>query len=405
MRVDRDGTITAEISWLVLNVGGSGGPDTVSVSLAIDGGEPEVVEVIPRPSDGSPVDFNIVREVEPRMHTVLVKAGDAEEEIDLDARTADISFTSINHAIRDNGSITLQVGVVNGGEVNALDTVLTADLALTTLGTEASGSIQERSTSLELMVPGETYVVDFPFEVPSGTYLATLRANTETPEALLDNNGAEASLDVEYVDLVTLLESVEIVGYENDGDGVVDATVRVSNKGVAPSGPIDVGISCLGDFIEGCAQSVSIESVLPGEASVVHLTVLVPQGEFSVVAFSGENEDGYRWGDANVQETTIVVPSKPAVSLAMEGAADVKGYWSNGTAEVELTASLQNDGYQKISDIQVITVACHQDGEALSDCGGELPIELSGGLGPSEGSLKLSAPMGSILQLSLQIWE
>ena len=402
LRGDREGTITAEISWSVLNVGGSGGPDTIPVSLAIDGGEPEVVEVIPRPSDASPVHFNIVREVEPRMHTVLVKAGDAEEEIDLDARTPDISVTSIKHAIRDNGSITLQVGVVNGGEVNALDTVLTADLALTTLGTETSGSIQECSISLELMVPGETYVVDFPFEVPSGTYLATLRADTETPEALLDNNGAEASLDVEYVDLVTLLESVETVGYENDGDGVVDATVRVSNNGVAPSGPIDVGISCLGDFIEGCAQSVSIESVPAGEDSVVHLTVFVPQGEVSAVVFSGENEDGYRWGDANVQETTIVVPSKPAVSLAMEAAAEVKGYWSNGTAEVELTASLRNEGYQQISDIQVIDVACHQDGEALSDCGGELSIELSGGLGPSEGSLKLSAPMGSILQLSLQ---
>ena len=397
-----DGTLEAQVSWSVLNVGGSGGPDTVPVSLGIDGGEPELVQTISRPMDTKPIDFSILLELELKPQTVLVRVGEFEQVVEIDARVPDMVIASLQHTLVADGSIELLVEVANGGEVSARDVVVTAEASSVSAGSEDAALIQRREGILETVIPGDPYDLRLHFDIPTGLYQSTVTVQAGTPETLLKNNQAEASLEVEYVDLVTLLESLETVGYENDGDGVVDATVRVSDKGVAPSGPIDVGISCLGDLIEGCAQSVSIESVMPGEDSVVHLTVLVPQGEFSVVAFSGENEDGYRWGDANVQETTIVVPSKPAVSLAMEGAAEVKGYWSNGTAEVELTASLRNEGYQGISDIQVIDVACHQDGEALSDCGGELPIELSGGLGPSEGSLKLSAPMGTTLQLSLQ---
>ena len=386
------GTLTVQISWLVVNIGGTGGPDTVPVLLGIDGREPEVVQSMPRPMDDNPVDFSVARELEPKIRTELVRAGDVEQVMEFDARVPDIAIASLHQIVVADGSIELLVEVTNEGEVSARDVVVSAGVTPASAGSEDADPIQRRNGTLETVIPGDTYEVKLPFDIPAGLYQAMVVVQAGTPETLLENNQAEASLEVEYVDLNVSLMSSETVSYENDGRGVVDATVSVDNRGVAPSGPIDVGVRCSGDLTKGCSQSISIESILLGENAVAQLTVLVPQGENPIEVFAGEHYEGYRWGDANVQEAVITVPSKPAVSLAMQAEVNVAGYWSNGTAEVEVMASLRNEGFEQIGETQVINVECQQDGEALDDCGGELLVELANGFGPTGGNLPLTPP-------------
>ncbi len=85
----------------------------------------------------------------------------------------------------------------------------------------------------------------------------------------------------------------------------------------------------------------------------------------------------------------------------MEAEANIGGYWSNGNAEVEVTASLLNEGYAQVDESHMVAVSCLQDGEVLPDCGGELPVQLAEGFGPTAGSLGLTVPMGATLDVSL----
>ncbi len=396
-----NGVVTAEFSFSIKNVGGPGGPVTIPVVMEIDGLDPEIVEEADRPLDANPVRFSVIRDMEPRQHTILLRVGDAEQTLHVDASAADVVMRPVGHTIVGDGSIELSVKVTNTGDASAHHISVSANLAQA-LGEAADAPpTQTDSYVVGVLPPGESQTVTVPLQVPTGSHIIMLNAETESLEAVQDNNGTETTIEVEYVSLTPSLDSAMVVGYENDGDGVVEAVLGVRNDGVAPSGPISVGLSCPSGAIGGCAQSVDMESISSGDSSTVALTLTLPQGETPVIIFAGALDDGYRWGDANVQQTSVEVPSKPAVSLAMQAEVNVTGYWSNGTAEVEIMASLRNDGYQQVSDSQVITVVCQQDGETLSDCGGELPIGLANGFGPAGDNLPLTAPMGSTLEVSL----
>ena len=88
---------------------------------------------------------------------------------------------------------------------------------------------------------------------------------------------------------------------------------------------------------------------------------------------------------------------KLPVELALDATAEVLGYWSDGTAEVELALSLSNDGYRPAAESYDIAVSCHGDsGEPVSGCGGAVKsVGLLDGFGPSEHVLRVRAPMGS----------
>ena len=110
------GTLTVQISWSVVNIGGMGGLDTVPVLLGIDGREPEVVQSMPRPLDDNPVDFSAARELEPKIQTVLVRGGDVEQVMEFDARVPDIAIASLQHIVVADGSIELLVEFTNEGD-------------------------------------------------------------------------------------------------------------------------------------------------------------------------------------------------------------------------------------------------------------------------------------------------
>ena len=89
--------------------------------------------------------------------------------------------------------------------------------------------------------------------------------------------------------------------------------------------------------------------------------------------------------------------------LTLDAAVDVLGYWSDGTAEVEITLSLRNSGNRPAEDALTIVVSCHRNGgEALSECGGgEDAATLQDGFGPTESVMRLRVPMGVDLHAAL----
>ncbi len=82
------------------------------------------------------------------------------------------------------------------------------------------------------------------------------------------------------------------------------------------------------------------------------------------------------------------------VRLAFHAESTVLGYWSDGTADVKITATLRNDGTLRLDGTQEVTAVCITDGDPMRDCREDLSLSLPDGYAPSSVSFTLRLPMG-----------
>ena len=94
-----------------------------------------------------------------------------------------------------------------------------------------------------------------------------------------------------------------------------------------------------------------------------------------------------------VPPTPTVAPTVtpiPVISLAVDVETSVVGYWSDGTADVTLHVTLNNEGSLEHEGAQEVQLSCiHEDCEELS-----VNLTLADGYGPALGSFTLRLPMG-----------
>ena len=93
--------------------------------------------------------------------------------------------------------------------------------------------------------------------------------------------------------------------------------------------------------------------------------------------------------------TPTITPA-PTVELVLEAEGTVAGYWSDGTASVEVLVSLRNEGNLQVEGAVPIVITCRHGGQVLSGCGLVTTVPLSNGFGPAEGALTLRVPMGDV---------
>ena len=86
----------------------------------------------------------------------------------------------------------------------------------------------------------------------------------------------------------------------------------------------------------------------------------------------------------------------PKVALALESSATVTGYWSDGSANVELNLSLRNEGNLRLDRPAEIHVACDRDGQSIPACREAMFLDLPNGYGPATGVLDLRIPTGQV---------
>ncbi len=99
---------------------------------------------------------------------------------------------------------------------------------------------------------------------------------------------------------------------------------------------------------------------------------------------------------APVPASTATAAAEPMVRLVLEADATVGGYWSDGTANLDITASVRNEGDLGLSDPVQIAVTCTRDGEVLGGCSGEMSVTLADGYGPARDGITLRVPPGSV---------
>ena len=85
----------------------------------------------------------------------------------------------------------------------------------------------------------------------------------------------------------------------------------------------------------------------------------------------------------------------PVVRLVLDAESTVAGYWSDGTADVEVTATLRNEGTLRLDGAQEITATCNPDDDERRTCSEELNLSLLDGFAPASESFTLRLPMGA----------
>ncbi len=92
----------------------------------------------------------------------------------------------------------------------------------------------------------------------------------------------------------------------------------------------------------------------------------------------------------SIPNTSSTPTAAPTTRLVLSAEPTVLGYWSDGTADVEVVATLMNEGAVRSEVEQVVTVTC----DASQDCRVELFLPLRDGFGPSSAEFVLRLPMG-----------
>ena len=85
----------------------------------------------------------------------------------------------------------------------------------------------------------------------------------------------------------------------------------------------------------------------------------------------------------------------PVVRLVLGAESTVVGYRSDGTADVEVTVTLRNEGTLRLDGAREITATCIAEGDERRACREELSLSLPDGFAPASDSFTLRLPMGA----------
>ncbi len=395
------GLVQTEFSLSLTN---TGEVDGVDIPVRVEGGGGALdAAPIARLGAGGSTSVTVVHALPPGDHQVLFRIGADELWETVSILAPDLVVTPGDYAIAGDGRFTINARITNTGSAAAENVVVSAAWEPQPDAEGAAGS--KSNAAIPRIAPGATRDAILSMQVFTGAYNLTLTASTSNPEAVTENNASSAALEIEYTRLVVEVASAEVTGYETDGNGVVELRVRVRNAGVAPTGPLTVGVECAPDAQAPCEAETTIDSVAPAGNPETVLSLMLPQGETALTVYAGANDDGYRWGERNVVAHTAVVPVKQPVELALAAPMKVTRYYSDGTANVDVAITLRNDGYRPVTDTVAVTVACYgddtEDAAPVADCGETIGVTLTDGFGPASATAMFRAPVGTTLRASL----
>lgn len=186
--------------------------------------------------------------------------------------------------------------------------------------------------------------------------------------------------------------SARVTGYYADGTARIELNGRLSNSGFrAYLGPVPFAIACqLYDSVAdvpGC-----------GEQPVVRMA-----DGFGPVPFTAELraplgsrvDIGAVFGQSDRQLTQVTVPVNLNHLLSLDLQTSVRGYWSDGTATIQINGSLARDGELQINEPVPLSLTCQVDVGEANECGKQPALSLAGDTESAPFEAKLRVPMGA----------
>ena len=313
---------------------------------------------------------------------------------------ADLTVEVLEYQEIAAGSVSVDVQVTNRGPDPAEAVVLSAEWITSAPGLAVSGSLPAPMPIGSLSPQGQQRTT-LDLEISSGTHDLTVSVQSETREINPEDNAGRMSLVLDYFSVKTGVPVLEMTGYNQDGYGIIELEVSVSNLKPFATAPYVLGVVCLSGEFPECPAPLALDSLEPGQDYTGSLTLLAPQGVSEIVIAASDNPDyNFEQAEQDPDRQAVVqleVPERPATALLVEADSQVLGYYSDGAAEVEVTASLTNLGYRPLTETQSIPIRCslpqNANGHPCS-ASARLNFQLPDGFGPAEKTFTMKLPMG-----------
>ena len=395
-----DGLIEVEFTVEVSNKGEVQGDGATPVRFSIEGGEPGLVGVITslEPEETYTFAFKVL--LPHGRPKLALRLGDGDEVlVEKLLPVSDLGVVAVDHSVAGDGVTAFDVEVTNLGELTAENVTLRISWRRVDMGDEAPWETTESEVFAERLLPGASRSKEVWLDLGRGVYEVVVETESPTIEIDLLNNLYSAEILAEYVSLKIGEISTELAGYEPDGRARYEVTMEVSNNGVSPSGTFGIGIECEGVHAADCAVLAvsSVDSIEPGSSEEVDLVWIVPTAVVQAKAYAGSLDDGLLWGEENVEDFVQGAPGQPERLLLLDAVGELFGYWSDGTARVDVSLALRNEGYEPLDAPHNVAIQCSVDGEFVEECSREIPVTLSEGFGPSTFVADLKVPPGHVV--------
>ena len=374
--------MAATFTVVVSNVGNARRGFDTPLIATIDDGEPQEVSDAPplNAGDTSQLLFNL--HLTPGRQQIRVQIDDSISIVAMEILASDVVLTTVAYQVVGEGTVEFTVKATNTGAVPTGPITIVADAKVV-------GTIRP-------LQDGEEGNLTFAVELPAGQHTVTVNAAPDDREVNTLNNDAVFNVDVDYVALAIEALAHSNQGFTRTGGANVSIGFKVQNLGVAASGDFTVAFKCKEDPDELCSGSTQVPSLLPGAEFQGTIDAILPQGTVNLELYAGELENDYRLGQDNVKTVTVEVPIQPPVDLDFNVSTDITGYYADGSAAVNVTATLVNNGSDRVTNLRDILISCRQEGQVVSGCGTVLGIELEDGYGPTSAQAMFKIPTGDV---------
>lgn len=374
--------MAATFTVVVSNVGNARRGFDTPITATIDDGPPQQVSAAPPldAGDSSQLLFNL--HLAPGRQQIRVQIDESISIVAMEILASDVVLSPVAYQVVSDGTVEFTVKATNTGSVPTGPITVVADSKIV-------GTIRP-------LQDGEEGNLTFGVDLPAGTHTVTVNAAPDSREVDTLNNDAVFNVEVDYVALAIKALAQSSKGFTRSGGANVSIGFNVQNLGVAPSGDFTVAFSCKDDPDELCSGSTQVTSLLPGAEFQGTIDAVLPQGTVNIELYAGELEHDYRLGTENVVTVTVEVPIQPPVDLGFDVATEISGYYADGSAAVNVTATLVNHGSDPVTDLRDVLISCRQAGQVVPGCGTVLGLELDDGYGPTSSDAVFKIPTGEV---------
>ena len=400
-------------------VGGSSEASSIEVESSLNGERPQTIHLIEGAAPREEIEVSTVLRLGPGDHRIEFSVGDAVALSEIVVESPDVSAEILSYRPIDPKSIALRVAVANQGTAPASGVQIWGwwepfpqEYALLNL---ISGSVGE-------LAVGDTKAIDIPVIIPPGSFTFQITASADTLDVDTENNIHKRDFEIGFDQIRVQLLGSHSTTYQRP-ETVIGVTLLVENVGVYPAGEVQVGAvprsaladpdripadlavlpRCAGEFGPQCWWDIGTVNLPAGAASTVHASLPIGEGDHSLVIFAAGPDFRDRSTGSNILDINLKVDRQPEFDIQARIDADVLGYWSDGTANLQVTSLVWNAGSSALAAPQQIEIGCHAGPLNSIDCSREFEISLADGFGPSQHEFIVRVPMGELLELKLSV--
>ncbi|MXY13032.1 MAG: hypothetical protein F4Y46_03240 [Chloroflexi bacterium] len=408
-----------EFSAQALNRGGNGGQFPIVVGTRLNDGEFKALGVIEREEAGDSIELSRTHRLGIGRHRLEFIVGDLAESVEISVEAADLALELLPLRIERPGLAYLPAVISNNGDAPAKNIRVTGSWKPRPWNWYLGN---EFDVYVAALGPGASHRVEARVPIPHGQF--TFRAAVSSASLESDPSNNQAELAATVTDDRLVLDAIQVPQFVYEGERAnAQFEYYVANLGDGESASVWAGLvlresierfdqfpteisglpQCPGELTAGCWWGAEQLRIGPGESRRLVVWAPLGIGEHRLIAFVGGPGYGSRPENDFYQELRVNVTPQPATQLYATLGSSVRGYWSDGTASVDLSAAIGNSGYQELRAELPARLLCRSQIDGAQLCDFTIATRLENGFGPGQIATVARVPAGVPVSVDLEI--